>query len=96
MNRFDKLDPMTLQPIVQTLPYPPLFVTVSGAHLYGFPSPDSDVDVRTPRTSYRTVAATARCCAPCWAWMRQRRPSHSSSSVTGARWTWRPTTLPSF
>jgi predicted nucleotidyltransferase len=24
----------------------PLFVTVSGAHLYGFPSPDSDVDLR--------------------------------------------------
>ena len=23
-----------------------LFVTVSGAHLYGFPSPDSDVDLR--------------------------------------------------
>jgi predicted nucleotidyltransferase len=24
----------------------PLFVTVSGAHLYGFPSPDSDYDLR--------------------------------------------------
>src|SRR4051794_32354673 len=24
----------------------PLFVAVSGAHLYGFPSPDSDVDLR--------------------------------------------------
>ena len=24
----------------------PLFATVSGAHLYGFPSPDSDVDLR--------------------------------------------------
>ncbi|MBI1853968.1 MAG: nucleotidyltransferase domain-containing protein [Planctomycetes bacterium] len=24
----------------------PLFITVSGAHLYGFPSPDSDVDLR--------------------------------------------------
>ena len=23
-----------------------LFVTVSGAHIYGFPSPDSDVDLR--------------------------------------------------
>lgn len=29
-----------------TLPWPDLFVTVSGAHLYGFPSPDSDVDLR--------------------------------------------------
>src|SRR3954463_7212026 len=27
-------------------PYPMLFVTVSGAHLYGFPSPDSDFDLR--------------------------------------------------
>ena len=27
-------------------PYPLLFVTVSGAHLYGFDSPDSDVDLR--------------------------------------------------
>lgn len=27
-------------------PYPHLFVTVSGAHLYGFPSPDSDYDLR--------------------------------------------------
>lgn len=27
-------------------PFPLLFVTVSGAHLYGFPSPDSDFDLR--------------------------------------------------
>ena len=27
-------------------PHPLLFVTVSGAHLYGFPSPDSDFDLR--------------------------------------------------
>ena len=27
-------------------PYPLLFATVSGAHLYGFPSPDSDYDMR--------------------------------------------------
>ena len=27
-------------------PYPLLFATLSGAHLYGFPSPDSDVDLR--------------------------------------------------
>jgi predicted nucleotidyltransferase len=35
-------------------PYPLLFATVSGAHLYGFPSPDSDFDLRgahlTPTT----------------------------------------------
>ena len=26
--------------------YPLLFATISGAHLYGFPSPDSDFDIR--------------------------------------------------
>ena len=31
---------------IQKQPHPLLFVTVSGAHLYGFPSPDSDFDLR--------------------------------------------------
>jgi uncharacterized protein len=31
---------------VQEHPYPLLFATISGAHLYGFPSPDSDFDLR--------------------------------------------------
>ncbi|HEX2189578.1 MAG TPA: nucleotidyltransferase domain-containing protein [Longimicrobiaceae bacterium] len=31
---------------VETHPYPLLFATVSGAHLYGFPSADSDWDLR--------------------------------------------------
>jgi predicted nucleotidyltransferase len=31
---------------VELHPYPLLFVTISGAHLYGFPSPDSDYDLR--------------------------------------------------
>src|SRR5204862_2995118 len=35
-----------LQRQVQGHPYPLLFATVSGAHLYGFPSPDSDYDLR--------------------------------------------------
>jgi predicted nucleotidyltransferase len=35
-----------LKIIVQEHPYPLLFATVSGAHLYGFPSPDSDYDLR--------------------------------------------------
>ena len=26
--------------------YPLVFATISGAHLYGFPSPDSDFDLR--------------------------------------------------
>jgi hypothetical protein len=31
---------------VKSHPFPLLFATVSGAHLYGFPSPDSDYDLR--------------------------------------------------
>jgi predicted nucleotidyltransferase len=31
---------------VDVQPYPLLFVTISGAHLYGFPSADSDFDLR--------------------------------------------------
>ncbi len=39
------LDPR-LKPIADSQPYPLLFATVSGAQLYGFPSPDSDFDLR--------------------------------------------------
>src|SRR6476469_1010088 len=39
------MDPR-LGPVVANQPFPLLFVTVSGAHLYGFPSPDSDFDLR--------------------------------------------------
>lgn len=35
-----------LKTIVASQPYPLLFATVSGAHLYGFPSADSDYDLR--------------------------------------------------
>jgi len=31
---------------VAAQPYPLVFATISGAHLYGFPSPDSDYDLR--------------------------------------------------
>lgn len=31
---------------IESQPYPLLFATISGAHLYGFPSPDSDYDMR--------------------------------------------------
>ena len=41
---------MTIDPrlhrIVAAQPYPLLFATISGAHLYGFPSPASDFDLR--------------------------------------------------
>ena len=39
------IDPR-LNRIVAAQPYPLLFATISGAHLYGFPSPDSDYDLR--------------------------------------------------
>jgi len=39
------LDPR-LNSIVASQPYPLVFATVSGAHLYGFPSLDSDYDLR--------------------------------------------------
>ena len=38
-------DPRLLRQIAEH-PYPLLFATISGAHLYGFPSPDSDFDLR--------------------------------------------------
>ncbi len=38
-------DPRLLQ-VVGEQPYPLLFLTISGAHLYGFPSADSDCDLR--------------------------------------------------
>jgi hypothetical protein len=41
----DAIDPRLIG-VVAKQPYPLLFVTISGAHLYGFPSPDSDYDLR--------------------------------------------------
>lgn len=35
-----------LSKIVSEQPYPLVFATINGAHLYGFPSPDSDYDLR--------------------------------------------------
>jgi predicted nucleotidyltransferase len=35
-----------LRDVVARQPYPLVFATISGAHLYGFPSPDSDYDLR--------------------------------------------------
>jgi predicted nucleotidyltransferase len=38
--------PKCLSEQVEQHPYPLIFATISGAHLYGFPSPDSDYDLR--------------------------------------------------
>ena len=35
-----------LKAVVEKHSYPLIFATISGAHLYGFPSPDSDYDLR--------------------------------------------------
>ena len=40
-----KIDPRLLKQVDEH-PYPLVFATISGAHLYGFPSPDSDFDLR--------------------------------------------------
>jgi hypothetical protein len=40
------VDLQAMRRLVEGLDCRPLFVTVSGAHLYGFPSADSDVDLR--------------------------------------------------
>lgn len=38
--------PELVRDTVTSHPYPLLFATISGAHLYGFPSSDSDYDLR--------------------------------------------------
>ena len=40
------VEPDLFRPIIEAQPYPVVFATVSGAHLYGFASRDSDVDLR--------------------------------------------------
>ena len=45
MTTLDLCD-VRLKSVIAAQPHPLLFVTVSGAHLYGFASPDSDVDLR--------------------------------------------------
>jgi len=40
---------------VEAHPFPLLFATVSGAHLYGFPSPDSDFDLRGTHVAPNTL-----------------------------------------
>ena len=46
MNPDDPTGDPRLHEAVAAHPYPLLFATISGAHLYGFPSADSDFDLR--------------------------------------------------
>lgn len=40
------LPDLSLASVINSQPYPLLFATISGSHLYGFSSPDSDYDLR--------------------------------------------------
>ena len=40
------LNSQLLSEVIESQPFPLLFLTISGAHLYGFPSEDSDCDLR--------------------------------------------------
>lgn len=46
MSKIQEIPYTVLRRIVSAQPHPLLFATLSGAHLYGFPSPDSDYDLR--------------------------------------------------
>jgi hypothetical protein len=58
-------------------PYSLLFATVSGAHLYGFPSPDSDYDLRA-HISYPRKNP--------WAYFRSRRRLSFRACATESKW----------
>jgi hypothetical protein len=60
-------------------PYPLLFATISGAHLYGFPSPDSDYDLRG--VMYFRQETLWVCCP-------NGRLSSSQACVMGWKWIW--------
>jgi hypothetical protein len=59
--------------------YPLLFATISGAHLYGFPSPDSDYDMRGV---HLLPAGEALGLLP------SAKPSRSAAFATTSKWTW--------
>jgi len=60
-------------------PYPLLFATVSGAHLYGFPSPDSDCDLRGAHVL--PVPARRESGRPCHVRMRSCRETTMPATI---------------
>ncbi len=46
MTDATKIDHDKMMQHIESHPFPLVFATISGAHLYGFPSPDSDFDLR--------------------------------------------------
>lgn len=73
-----------LGPVVAGERHPLLFATVSGAHLYGFPSKDSDVDLRGSTSCPRPISSA--CASP-------RRPGRGCGTRTAWRWIWSPMTF---
>ena len=63
-----------LTPVLGQEPCPLLFATVSGAHLYGFPSRDSDVDLRGVHVLPAEDLVGLR---------RRRRHGHGCGTTTG-------------
>src|SRR4051794_3738498 len=45
-GEMNDLPQASFEQVLAEFPYPLVFVTVSGSHLYGFPSVDSDFDLR--------------------------------------------------
>ena len=72
-----------LQKQVDQQPYPLVFVTISGAHLYGFPSADSDYDLRGVHLLPLAEVVGLK---------PGRRRSKSRACTTGWRSTWSRTT----
>jgi hypothetical protein len=60
-------------------PYPLLFATISGAHLYGFPSP-----IRTTTCAAHTFCPQKK---P-WAYFRSRRRLSFRACATESKWIW--------
>jgi hypothetical protein len=81
-----QLDYAELRSIMGEQPYRLLFATVSGAHLYGFPSRDSDVDLRGVHVLPPAEVVGLR---------PARRPLTGPGSRTRPRSIWSPTTWPS-
>ena len=80
-------------------PFPLVFATVSGAHLYGFPSPDSDCDLRgvhvlPARTVVgldpgpETIAISEKDGGSSWTWSRTTPRSSSVCCSVGTATSW--------
>ena len=76
---FDRDPDAAAQKASRTASYPLIFATISGAHLYGFPSPDSDFDLRGVHIlPLKEVVGL----------QTGPRPSRSRASTTASKSTW--------